>query len=385
MKNKIVDSIFSFILRLMIFLALAVIITILFMFYDIIPNPFVEEIEKISSNINDGIKDIIIKENEDTENTNEEEVGLTEAPIISSDNENQQPIVSTGGQYAIDYYYNQLDEDARIIYNKLLVNKDKFLSGKDTITIGTMFSKELETEEGTNKIVDSVKDALKAFYYDKQEMFYIDMAKMEVYMIGKSQGGKVINNLELRLASSQISYWKDGITSKEQALEQSTQFINRTKEIIEEVKDKSDYVKVKHVHDWLINNVEYDGSAPNCHNAYGAIIEGRAVCEGYARAFKYMMDQLNINTIFAAGNATDNDGKTGPHAWNYVKMDDGQWYAIDVTWDDPVINGDGILPEKYKYKYFLKGESFKQNHFDEEFFISSGKHIIMPTIAEDNY
>ena len=55
--------------------------------------------------------------------------------------------------------------------------------------------------------------------------------------------------------------------------------------------------------------------------------------------------------------------------WNYVKLD-GKWYAVDTTWDDPVIVGGGIASEETKHRYFLKGsKDFYKNH-EEKFTIS---------------
>ncbi len=59
----------------------------------------------------------------------------------------------------------------------------------------------------------------------------------------------------------------------------------------------------------------------------------------------------------------NSSGQIEAHAWNYVQMDDGQWYAIDVTWDDPIIIGDGVPGKDIKYKYFLRGsDAFFKNH-----------------------
>jgi|GEM_PF-2476448 len=53
------------------------------------------------------------------------------------------------------------------------------------------------------------------------------------------------------------------------------------------------------------------------------------VCEGYARAFKLICDEMDIPCILVSGL-----GEGGDHMWNYVQMEDGYWYAIDVTWND---------------------------------------------------
>lgn len=103
--------------------------------------------------------------------------------------------------------------------------------------------------------------------------------------------------------------------------------------------DMSDFDKELAVHDWLVNNCEYDKKAlgvfetysENSDNPYGALINGKAICTGYTLSFQMFMDMLEIpcKTIRAAANDGDD------HAWNMVSLD-GEWYYVDVTWDDPV-------------------------------------------------
>lgn len=103
----------------------------------------------------------------------------------------------------------------------------------------------------------------------------------------------------------------------------------------------SDYEKALVLHDALIERCAYD-YGPNCYTAYGALVDGSAVCQGYAEAYQLLLIRAGIPCMVVSGT-----GNGGPHAWNAVKMD-GCWYYTDVTWDDPVGN-DGMV--KY-YGYF---------------------------------
>ena len=87
--------------------------------------------------------------------------------------------------------------------------------------------------------------------------------------------------------------------------------------------------------------------------ARGVLIDKKAVCEGYAAAFKAFMDELSIPCKLVSGKASSNGDFTGRvnHAWNRVEVG-GVWYQIDVTWDDPVPDQKG----KVRYKYFLLSE-----------------------------
>ena len=88
----------------------------------------------------------------------------------------------------------------------------------------------------------------------------------------------------------------------------------------------SDYEKVKALHDWLCRNAEYDNTFTN-YGADGVLLKGTGVCQSYTDAFRGMLGLIGIE------NATE----TGDdHIWNMVCLD-GEWYHIDVTWDD---NGD---------------------------------------------
>ena len=89
------------------------------------------------------------------------------------------------------------------------------------------------------------------------------------------------------------------------------------------------------VHDYLIDNIDYDTTLAkkNIYDIYGALVQKSCVCEGYAKAFKYLIDQMEIPCVMVIGQATNTNGQTENHAWNYVQIENN-WYAIDCTWDD---------------------------------------------------
>lgn len=78
----------------------------------------------------------------------------------------------------------------------------------------------------------------------------------------------------------------------------------------------------------------------NCVSALsGSVGADGPVCEGYSKAFKVLCDRLGIGCVLVEGDAKSSlDGVSGAHMWNYVCVD-GQWYAVDVTWNDPVVKG----------------------------------------------
>ncbi len=112
------------------------------------------------------------------------------------------------------------------------------------------------------------------------------------------------------------------------------------------------YNQVKYFHDWLVNTNEYDndaldtytypkGSEKNyyAHSQVGCLVKGTGVCESYAKAFKVFCEKSDITCVIVS---------SATHAWNYVKMDDGKWYMVDCTFDDPT-GGPPVL----SYEHFL--------------------------------
>lgn len=122
--------------------------------------------------------------------------------------------------------------------------------------------------------------------------------------------------------------------------------------------DTSTYNKILYIHDYIVGNTVYDESLNSAHSAYGSMIVGKSVCEGYARAFGYICSKAGIKTVNVVGRATADDGHTENHMWNRVYLKK-QWYDIDLTWDDPVMP----YVENKSYKYFLPGSAtFANSH-----------------------
>ena len=103
-----------------------------------------------------------------------------------------------------------------------------------------------------------------------------------------------------------------------------------------------EYAREKYVHDSLTERITYDLSAEMSQSAYSALVDGRTVCAGYARAFQYIMQRLGVPCYYCTGYAGES------HAWNIVGMEDG-YYNVDVTWDDT----DGGI----NYDYFNRSDS----------------------------
>ena len=84
------------------------------------------------------------------------------------------------------------------------------------------------------------------------------------------------------------------------------------------------------LHDLLCKRVEYsdDETDPMIYSAYGALVNGKALCEGYSKAMQLLLHHFNIPCITVTGVA-NNEG----HMWNQVSIG-SKWYNLDVTWND---------------------------------------------------
>jgi len=129
----------------------------------------------------------------------------------------------------------------------------------------------------------------------------------------------------------------------------------------------SDYDKVLYFHDSIILECNYDDTAKNCYSAYGCLVEGKAVCEGYAKAMQILCTKAGIKCIPVAGKAYDG-GAVQPHLWNKV-MIDGEWTNVDLTWDDPVTDaGEDYI--RYDYFGITDAECAKDHTADDNKFLN---------------
>ncbi len=152
------------------------------------------------------------------------------------------------------------------------------------------------------------------------------------------------------------------------------------------------YQQLKSIHDQICNMVSYDYEFDNpiAHEPTGVFFAPfEPVCEGYAEAFKLICDKVGIPCIGVVGDGygyDQNGAWTGEgHKWNYVKMDDGKWYGMDLTWDDQ---------RNIMYDYFLVGTNtknafFKQRTFGDDHIATgegfNGYILTYPTLSTTSY
>lgn len=283
------------------------------------------------------------------------------------------------------YFYAQLEDYSKIIYSALEQNKEQMKTGNAQINLGTAFSDLLSKEDGEKELGEYYQSAVESYLYDNPDVFYITANKLYLNIETTTRRNKKTYNVFIN-SGSQPNYFSNEYTSEAQ-VRQALSKIEQIKNQIISQKTGNTYYDIKMVHDYLINNIEYDTtiSKDNIYNIYGALVNKTCVCEGYAKALKYLLDELSIPCTIVIGNATNSRGETENHAWNYVQIGNS-WYAVDVTWDDPVIVGYGTIGNDVKYKYFLRGQNrMNQDHIPSGQFTEGGQEYKYPPLSINDY
>lgn len=186
--------------------------------------------------------------------------------------------------------------------------------GKETINLGDYVA--LKDDE-TGIVVNAV-------YRDHPEYFWLENNWNWQYM------GDTKNVISIRPEYNDLA--KDLNESK-------IRFEEATEKILSGARDlegKGVFYQEKYVHDKICEICTYDLKAKYDQSSYGCIVEGKSVCNGYARAFQYLMNELGVSTYYVCGDVFPNketNSEGGAHAWNIIILDDKS-YAVDVTWDD---------------------------------------------------
>ncbi len=278
------------------------------------------------------------------------------------------------------FYYNQLSDTAKIIYDKLIEKKDTLKQGNKEIHFDrNEFDSLLLKEDGMTILSEEYQNAADAIRYDEMELFYIDFTKMALRTITYTRGRDKSFDVYLAPLEENGNYLEDNLTSIDIEIMQD-RIDEKTEEVLKQAQG-TNYQKIQYIHDYLIDNISYDQTyeADNNRNIYGALIYGDVVCEGYAKTFKYLLDKLEIPCIIVAGEAVNSEGVAENHMWNYVKIND-IWYSIDVTWDDPIMTNGGTLPEEYRYKYFCQGDNINNNHTLSDTITKNGQSYEYPEL-----
>lgn len=137
------------------------------------------------------------------------------------------------------------------------------------------------------------------------------------------------------ITAIQLTYTK----TKEEALAEKNQLMQKVNSILNGITtDMNEFERVEYIHDTINKMCVYgESETGNQDSAYGCLVEGRAICEGYSKAFLLLCNKAGIDCTIVTGTALSDSGENVSHMWNMV-MIDNEWYHIDLTWDDPTLN-----------------------------------------------
>ncbi len=230
------------------------------------------------------------------------------------------------------FAYTELTEQEKTLY---VLMKEAVFNYDDVLTKGF----------GTL----SVEDVTKVYEYlliDYPEIFWVS-------------GHSVIDYEEKDDLVTVTGFEFEYTMTNKEANEYITEIESITAPFLTEAQAMStDYQKVLSAYEYIITLCEYDNDTYDLfmsgniddisllpHNIVGVFVDNKAVCAGYAKAFQYLLNKLDIPVIYVTGETEDQS-----HAWNEVCID-GDWYFIDITWGDMVYSGTEALSD-ISYNYF---------------------------------
>lgn len=245
-----------------------------------------------------------------------------------------------------------------------------------------------EDGNGTIKLTEEGKEQYNAIY---NELFYAYFALTHDYpILFWYAGGSASANLAYKgdLTALEVDHItfeikeaypnaKSQIAAFNTGLENTYNLLN-TKE-----NTKDEYTTIKAIHDYLCEHITYNHDAVTnagsddykyAHSPGVVFIQENSsvVCEGYGEAFKILCDMFGIPCALVMGT-----GNGGAHLWNYVQVE-GNWYAVDVTWDDQ---------STITYNFFMKGSENFVDHTPENNAFSGDVYynFAYPTLSEKDY
>ena len=165
--------------------------------------------------------------------------------------------------------------------------------------------------------LESITPVVRALYYDHPEFFWLENGGTLTTVGGRS---------EYAFRTSAAPSELDGMQAE---IDAAAEFF-----LSQVPPESTECQKVRLVFEFLVDTVDYDSSGPHSGSIYGALVERKARCEGYARAAQYLLGELGVFCTYITGTTLDGDS----HGWNLVSIG-GEYYHMDPTWGDPSFSG----------------------------------------------
>ena len=318
--------------------------------------------------------------------------------------------------FSLDYYTDsygaQLDGNAKALYDLLVqnyvVDYSQYLDSvdfpfefPDTITFeavvedGSFQRKGESYVQATDDVKTAIQAASDAFSYDYPQAFWFRGSnygyRVSCVRDGSSSTGYrgTFKNFTFKPANREIS---------ENAHTRMGDFMDGVQSAVAELNEQTVGMdmeqKIKRIHDYICQRVTYrNDNTLWVHSAASLFLDADPafVCEGYAKSMKIFCYYMGINCACVSGTARGtSSGTPGAHMWNYVQMDDGNWYLVDATWDDV-----GTPPSS---RYLLVGGGLQRDNIlplvrsvwsIPVFLLPQQKRLgpvfILPVLAEESY
>ena len=317
--------------------------------------------------------------------------------------------------FSLDYYTDsygaQLDGNAKALYDLLVqnyvVDYSQYLDSVDfpfefpnTITFeavvedGSFQRKGESYVQATDDVKTAIQAASDAFSYDYPQAFWFRGSnygyRVSCVRDGSSSTGYrgIFKNFTFKPANREISEnahtrmgdFMDGVQSAVAELNEQTLGMDMEQ-------------KIKRIHDYICQRVTYrNDNTLWVHSAASLFLDADPafVCEGYAKSMKIFCYYMGINCACVSGTARGtSSGTPGAHMWNYVQMDDGNWYLVDATWDDvgtPPSSRYLLVGRSTMGQYITIGEErVEYTSFSTTSAETAGPVFILPVLAEESY
>ncbi len=236
---------------------------------------------------------------------------------------NPKPVVIKGDKPTS---YSCITDEQKRIYAILKVALSNMVSEDIDLQIN-------EAKDDATSIANDINIAFRAVSFDNPDFFWIPSG----YAL-KQGGDRYFITFKHSNADNTVSY--DYPITKSQRDTMVKVLDKKVNELIDAVKNLDSFEAEVYLHDYLCKNVAYTpDDSPLVYTSYGALVNGKAVCEGYSRAMQLLCDKLEIPCGLIYG-WSEGIG----HMWNIINLGDG-WYHLDVTWDDDESNN--LISHRY--------------------------------------
>ncbi|MBQ3138315.1 MAG: hypothetical protein IJB68_02240 [Ruminococcus sp.] len=276
-----------------------------------------------------------------------------------------------------------LDANNRAVYDAFLELTEPSLEEftvklPETVSFKTMDIESDENMDFYNAVFTNCASGMEASSFDTPWIFWLDQNFTSVSASNMRYTRNIFTK-EYTFYIEELTF-SPAMYESFESFEQVLEYKAKLEETVENyvIEGETTEEKLKSIHDSICYFTDYDTGGKFSGSVISSLVEPGAVCEGYAKGFKLLADKIGVPTVCVFGNFEEDTASA--HMWNYVQMDDGYWYAVDVTWDDY----DGEYGLEIIYDYFLKGsEDFNVKH--TEFTDYNLTHLEFPEIAEWNY